>query len=288
MQSIWPFIRSLVIPTGATTGARIEINTHQNGQIDVFNSAGTLVDQIGGAQGQIVIMDGNSRAVIVQEGIIYLCGYKTGLPDQLDAGQIAYSVVSGNTFLSVVSPNDVANNFLDQASMLIQAGKPNLGVGGTGLGDPNVIFIDQAGTSAMWGNISGAWAKCTNTGTPYTWQIPTLASPFAQGGFAGTNYNQVQYRFMAEDNLRVVGTCHNTGTVAASQLLFTLPAAYHPKGTWRSSISRQVSGAASPENSGSTGVLIDSSGNVTLQLDGGSSSTMNFYIDIDIPLGNMS
>jgi hypothetical protein len=221
-------------------------------------------------------------------GMLNLGGIVSGSADTTNAAQVAYVLGGGGKpYLHIGSPLYPSGGYTDPALALLQPGVPGAGLNGSSR--PIMIFIDNAASSAMDVNLSGAMIKTSLDGaTPYTWQTPTLNSPFAQGGYSGTSYANLTYRLDAEDNLVLAGTFHNTGSVANSSTVFTLPVGYRPAANYRGHIGRQVSGATNPENSGGTGLLVQSNGAVILQLDGASSSTMNYYTLLQVPMGNIS
>jgi hypothetical protein len=221
-------------------------------------------------------------------GALAAGGIVSGAADTTNAAGFAYVLGGGGKpFLHIASPLYPSGGYTDPALLLLQPGVPGAGLNGSSR--PIAILIDDAATSAADLNLSGACIKTNESGaTPYTWQTPTYATGFAGGGYSGTNYAPIQYRLDAEDNLVIVGTCHNTASVTNSPTVFTLPVGYRPANNWRGPVSRQVSGATNPENSGGTGCIVESNGNVVLQLDGASSSTMNYYMLLTVPMGNIS
>ena len=54
MQALWQFLRTLVLPQGATTGARIVLDG-TNGVISIYNSSNKLVGQWGGSLGRFFV-----------------------------------------------------------------------------------------------------------------------------------------------------------------------------------------------------------------------------------------
>lgn len=79
----------LVIPTGAGPGQqRITINYNQDGKIKVYDSAGHLVDALGGAQGQFILYDSSGNMVVSLASTAGIDDF-TGLPFQ--AGITTYT-----------------------------------------------------------------------------------------------------------------------------------------------------------------------------------------------------
>lgn len=273
-----------------SSGLFVYSGTPASGNLIASIAAAAGTDAYGNAYPQGICALNYAGATFVQllNGALAAGGIVSGAADTTNAAAFAYVLGgTGKPFLHIASPLYPTGGYTDPALLLLQPGFPNTGLGGANR--PIAILIDDAATSAADLNLSGAAIKTSLDGaTPYAWQTPSYATGFAGGGYSGTNYAPLQYRLDAEDNLVVVGTCHNTASVSNAPTVFTLPTAYRPKNNWRGPVSRQVSGATNPENSGGTGCIVESNGNVVLQLDGASSSTMNYYMMLLVPMGNIS
>lgn len=111
MANSWSntFQSSLTLPTGATTGARIVLDG-TNDEILVYNSAGQLVDTIGGPDGAITVgIAGQPQVVISTNSLFASVEFPTGDSSEVQPAQINSNVVgSGSTrfgALNVFSPD---------------------------------------------------------------------------------------------------------------------------------------------------------------------------------------
>jgi len=274
----------LTIPTGATTGARIVINGI-TGTIQVYNSSNVLVDTIGGSTGAILSTDGSSKFVELNEGQILVGPYSGGTPDEFSAAVFAYTSTPSIDYLSVISPIDNANvGHNDQASMLLQAGAPGIGNGGSGQGNPAVVFIDELGTSAQYMQISGAIIKTGLTGTSdFVWHPAVAAANFS--------IIDLQYRLDAEDNVIYLGQVTYTGLTtsgAGAQIITTAaPANYRPKHQWKFPVVPN-SGSGVTLGSPVCQANINTDGTVGLQYSGVLTNGTRILIAAQAPLGNIA
>lgn len=106
----------LVIPTGAGPGQqRITINYGQDGKIKVYDSAGHLVDAIGGAEGQFILYDTNGNMVV---SLASTAGTDdvTGLPFQ--AGITVYTATTAINMFG----NDLVLTASDGSELVLETG----------------------------------------------------------------------------------------------------------------------------------------------------------------------
>jgi hypothetical protein len=150
------------------------------------------------------------------------------------------------------------------------------------------VEIGLLGSAITDAAISGAVIKSQqgNPAPAYTWQAPSYATNFAAGSVASASYQNMQYRFDAEDNLIVEGTCHATAALAAgAYTLFTLPAAYRPKKI------HAVPGLhVSSADAFKTAIRVNvaNSGAVGISTTSAIAVSDGFYFSITVPLGNIS
>jgi hypothetical protein len=109
------FITFLVIPTGATTGARITINVDQDGAILVYDENGVLIGSWSGSAGT----DPSTH---------------TAYP----AGFSVFNDIAGQSAGSV----QILSNSINNSPVIELVGKPGVSV------NPGAIFVDYHGTGA--------------------------------------------------------------------------------------------------------------------------------------------
>jgi hypothetical protein len=219
-----PAYTTFVIPTGATSGARIVFNDPSDpGTILVYNSSNVLVDRIGGAFGVIASFPtGHTAQVALENGTIYFGqatgGDYTSGAASIRSGQIDGGILTLDSGLGLIAP------FTDSATVLLNGGDSAQGPGGTG---PHVTVIDSLNSSAVDMRVSGAVVKCNNAGVPHVWHTPTMNANWAVGP-GGGSVQALQYRFDSEDNVFLEGVAH-TLNAAPGGVVGNIPAPYRPK-----------------------------------------------------------
>lgn len=132
--------------------------------------------------------------------------------------------------------------------------------------------------SSKDGNASEVWHTVGAAGQP------AYGAPFAAGSTAG-NYQALQYRLDAEDNLHLEGAWHCTASVTSATVL-TLPVGNRPTVARAVPVTSDTSaGAVSPTN---CLLQFNSNGPVNLHLSTASAVGQNFYVNVKIPLGNLA
>lgn len=242
---------SLVIPTGATTGERIEINVNDSGLINVFNSSNQLVDSIGGPDGSIKVL--NSSGQIVDEininrGFIAMTATTFA---QLNAGGLSFGNYNPNT--DAVTPD---GSLFDSMTFGAPNFQPALKMNSGSLGGFTPTLMEVV--SGISGNVSGSGLvgrivirdlnlgqpvdvylsgniiATDNSSNPVTWQVPTLNAGF-------TNDN-CQYRMTSLDAMQWQGevSINAAQGAAGAVTIMTLAAPFIPKkelivpASWRS------------------------------------------------------
>jgi hypothetical protein len=146
--------------------------------------------------------------------------------------------------------------------------------------EPYIDVQDQAQSSPVSLQLSGALVKQSNAGQRETWHSPTLGSGWAAGPQGGS-FRALQYRLDAQDNLIISGVVHSTSATPSSTL-FTLPSGYRPKSGERPPIDSNQGGtyAARSLQIATTGVVaVDPVPSV---------SGTDLYIYVTVPLGNLT
>lgn len=216
-----PAYTTFVIPTGATTGARIVLDG-TTGKIFIYNSSNNLVDVIGGPSGNIIsyVNGTNSKSIAFTSGQLTMNASGSTVSGGT-LGSDSSSPNGGVLFLD--SGNDGTNT--DGITMAWQSGLPAVTTGNTAT--PRVIVIDDAGTSDADFFISGSLVKTDKTAHPYTWQTPTYKANWSAGVLLnGLGGPAVKFRLMPDDTVWIYGLC--TPAAGAGTTIFTLPAGYFP------------------------------------------------------------
>jgi hypothetical protein len=136
-------ITFLVIPTGATTGARITINVADDGAILVYNTAGQLFESIASAAGTDTF------------GNAYPEGFAVGVPDN---PQVVITVAADGKSGLVIFPTG-STHMADSAAL--QAFQQ----GGTGAGSYDLLQILSAKDNTELDSVVMTWQSSSNDGT---------------------------------------------------------------------------------------------------------------------------
>ena len=273
MQYPNPYYVSFVIPTGATSGARIVLNGI-TGEIEIYNSANQLVDRIGGAQGFIRNIDPS-----------------TGLEVSLGNGELNFPVSrakitqnTGNNGLDLESgiPFPAGTN---RRSILELIQGTTTGVTGT-TNAATAKFVPESGALAEDVYVAGSVVFCDTSGVITTWQTPGYTVNFAAGSTASVNYQNLQYRFDNQNNVFIEGAFHALNALAAGAYgIFTLPAG---PPTYRPAKIHAVPGlhvSAADAFKATIRVNVDPTGAVALVTTVAIAVNDNFYFQIFAPLG---
>lgn len=283
MQFVGQYQSSLVIPTGATSGARIEINTNNSGGILVYNAAGQLVDSMTSAAGT----DANGNQYLIDittynpssfaqlsNGAVVFGAVNSGTPDVSEEGFIVQTNGNG---LQLITPVSVSGGQPDAIKAQFSSGAGGQ-ITGSSTG-PKLRIGDNLGTSAVDVITSGNYIAGSNNLTPYTWQVPTLA--------AGFTNNNCQYRLDTEDNIHWQGEFSMTAaqTTAGAATIFTLAAPYIPK--------KELIVPASIRNSGGLAqntqcfMAFENTGAVMIGWSAATPAGARFSCSVDVALNNI-
>jgi len=284
MQFIGNFVTFLIIPTGATTGRRITINLNNDGEIKVYNSAGVLVDEIGGNDGRIIAYDSSgTRFVAMLDGQLLDGAVTAGVADTANAGQF-YSLLTG-------SPNFGARTFVKSPmggnAAIANRVVLNLasGAASTGLFNPQIILGDEAGTANADFNLSGTVIKTTVTGSKYQWQTPVLGANWALGSSTGVTFDDFQYRLDAEDNVVMSGV-FNAVTATPAATVFQFPVGYRPTNSVRVIVA--TSNNVGAAIAGQSAMVIANTGLVNVSNNPAIIAGQSYYVDAFFPLHNIA
>lgn len=145
--------------------------------------------------------------------------------------------------------------------------------------EPYALLVDTLATSVVSQRISGAVIATDITGTPYTWQTPTLGAGWAAGPVGGS-FAPFRYRKDPLNNLVVSGTLHTTSSTPSSTIC-TLAAGYIPKEGRRPPISTNTGGTYAARS-----LTISTAGAVSVDPLPTAGNT-DVYIEVSIPLGDL-
>jgi hypothetical protein len=286
-----------------------------NDQLEVYNSAGTLVATLGGPNGNLEMGTAATGTInlLPADGQINMTNPAGFSQIVLDGqGQIIQITESQfGTYLQLnTSPAQVAwaNKNINQQGLISLGGGANpnppfLAIhgpwGGTGNTDsgstiglwpgktpsngnvrPKVIVVDDSALQNQDVWLSGAVLGCSLDGsTVNTWQTPGLGSGWASGPVAGS-YQGLKFRKDTQDQLMLRGVIHTTSTSPAGTI-FTLPAGYRPLNGQRPGVTANAGGTYSLHS-----LEIATTGVVTVD-PAFTVSSADLYIYADVPLGNI-
>lgn len=203
---------SLVIPTGATTGERIEINVGNSGLINIYNSSNQLTASIGGPNGTILALN-NTDNVFVElfDGLVYMGQIVGGVPDTTNAATIgAISGDAGALFLQSGLDPTAPNQTFDQAQLTLISGANNQKTGSATT--PIAVFADNNGSSEMDIYLTGS-AINSRAGA---WQQPILGAGWATSAIR--TGEPLQYRLDVENNVVFSGSLNTTSATPANPI----------------------------------------------------------------------
>lgn len=262
---------TLVIPTGATTGARVVIDG-TTGFISVYNAANQLVDTIGGPDGAITVQTPGSQQLELVGGQIE---FGTGdITTQFPA--LISSTDVGQLTLTSGSNAGLPLNFQAQLE-LNQAVNPG--------GRPTAVLSEKAAAAPTDLLVGGAVIAATNAGVAHTWHtVGETGEPgyganwSATTSFAGLGAGEgLRFRRTAEDDTWLYGLA--TTAAGAGTTVFTLTAGYYSTlHTTYGTVSRNRAGTVAP-----VGVAIATSGAVLLSAApaAGDEYMFNFRIPVE-------
>lgn len=276
----------LIIPTGATSGARIAINEANSGAILVYNAAGQLFEAIASMAGTdpygysypagfSVGVPGNPQVVITvaadgKSGLIYWPTGSTHIHNS--GGMQAFMQGTGTAAydeLQILWPQD---NVIGDA--VITAGLSSSNDGTTQqaqlqeyYSDPSAVLhlyrtVSYNGCIIAAGNITavkpGTGLARNNVAVAETWHTAALQTGFATGG--SDQAPRFRYEPIAGGQVRLDGTVYTNAATAANALMFTLDPGYRPTTRKRFTGVNSVSG----NTLGATLVNVATTGAVTL------------------------
>ena len=216
-----------------------------------------------------------------------------GAPDTADAGSLVWTdtgTVQYTSLVSTINRRDALAT--DAVAILMQSGRPSLGQGGSGQGNPGIIVIDEAASSAAFAQISGSWVKCSQDGnSSFIWHTPTAATNWSM--------TSLQYRQDCEDNVVWIGEVDFTGTsitgASAQTICSAVPTNYRPKALQRVAAAHYTSSSVLKN----TAVVFQFNTDGTVQLQwsdpvGTAHDTVamangdKMYVCAQLPLGNIT
>lgn len=214
----------------------------------------------------------NNLFVNSQSGVISLGQIVGGAADTNDAAHVQ----GGAGLLALTSCVDAS--FPDSTAMTMFSGATGQQTGAAG---PAVQLLDGAGSSAVDFTLSGSVFKTNDSGTPYTWQTPSMSTGY-------TNLT-LRYKLDPLDNLVIDGGLSQTtgvGAAGSAQVITALAAPYKSNRqsripmSWTSS-SGVLKGAAM--------LVVQTTGEWDVQWSAATANGDRFYVtEAKAPLGNLA
>lgn len=260
----------LVIPTGATTGARIAINVDNSGAIVIYNASNQLFESIaamGGTDpfgnsygaGFTVGVPDNPQVVITtaadgKSGLIF---FPTGSTHIHNSGALQAFQQNGTGAaswdqLQIVGPQDnvqldsIITAWLSSSNDGTQEAQFQMYYSDSLSNLHLYELMDFAGLVINAGNITavqpGTGTSRTNAAVPESWHNAVLGA-----GFITNIADQVpRYRFepIAGGQVRLDGVVYTSAATAAGAAMLTLPVGYRPTARKRFTGVTSVSGNA--------------------------------------------
>lgn len=272
MEFVGQYQSFLIIPTGATSGARIEINTNNSGAILVYNANNQLVDSISPSGG----FDPAGNAY--PPGIANMSAGNTPEPVVvMDSGAFwsGFQATSGTSFdfihagfFSTESPGAtvIQGGFQSTTlpiTIILNDATPGHTVPNTSADRVTIT----ASTNAVYAGLYGALVGGDPTNALASWQTVGIAVPFKTGWSGSTTFfsfgggsGLLQYRKSNEDEIKIVGVC--TSATGAGTTIFTLPSGYfNTAHTTFGSCLRNRASTVTAQN-----MVIDTFGNVIVEI----------------------
>lgn len=202
---------SLVLPTGATTGERIEINVNDSGLINIYNAANQLVTTIGGADGSIYVTNGSTTFIKLVDGKVEIGGFSGGSPDFTEAGSLFFDPSQAFGDLRLISGTNTASSLTDQMIL-------DMFPGAAGISPPQATFFTKSGTEQCYVVIGGVVIAGSNAGVAFQLESLTYNTGWTDSTtFNGsTNWGPLKLRRLPDDTVHVSGAVKaGTGSGAA-------------------------------------------------------------------------
>lgn len=295
MQALYQLLRKLVLPSNASSGARIVIDGTQNG-IFIYDASNNLVESIAAAPGTDPFGNhytsgfgsygiGSQTFGDLSGGNLVLGNIIGGTPDTANAG---FLQALGRLFQLVTSIDPGLPTLTDPLRVTFTTGQTAQVTGSTNA--PNITIAANDLASAADQYISGSVIKTSNSTAPETWQTPGFNTNWA----ASTTFNgqspmvSLKFHKDAENNLMVYG-CFAAGAVVPGSTVFVLPSAYRPV-TLNSGSNFLLPCMRNSGGAVTFGSLrVDTSGNVVVAIANGLGIAANdqFFAEGKIPLGNI-
>ena len=293
------FQSSLTLPTGATTGARIVLDG-ANDVIQVYNSAGALVDTIGGPNGAITIgPPGGQQVVLVEQSGLGSIMFPTGstherTPSEIQAGRgnqnlpnefLAFELIGASTTTATDKIRIQLNSQAEDGSS-----NANIQFVTTHADNTNVVILSADENQVTFSALTLFLANPFVTGAIIklgaTWQTPSYGTNWS----ASTTFNgnagihPLQYRLDAEDNVNVVGAFKAGASVPVNPV-FNLPSAYRPQNAMPMWCQRNNGGVITTGS-----IYVNSNGNFDLfgSMGLGIAANNEYLVSGTFPLNNIS
>ena len=285
VQALYQFQRKIVLPTGATSGARIVIDSTQNA-IFIYDAANNLVESIAAGSGtdatsgqkyisgDTVYDRTNNIYATLEAGLLALGQISGGNMDVADEAKVLAKVAGGQFLFQILS-------VLNTGAGLNDAARIEMFPGAAPSTNPLISLSDNNGTTPAITGIAGyAVQQDFASGALETWQAPVAAANFT--------VTTMQYRHDAEDNVHWVGEISQaTGAAGPSgaTCIAAVPTNYRPKvnyaaaGSWISSTSVAK---------GAVVFRVNTDGTVLLLWPSATANGDRFSFNVKVPLGNIT
>lgn len=251
-----------------------------DGSISAYYVSGNLAWKITTDGGFVAYEDaiGPLKTVVLTNSYFSMQdGYSKNLQTSsylaIDNGSFGPPAFGANqNLLSLENSTAIINAFVSSSGNL-SIGNPNSVSGYNWL----MSLAPTSGTNSAW--------------TVGTWQTPaTFLGTFSSGSSASATYKGLRYKIDSDDNLVLFGAVHTTALAAGVHNIFTLPSGsvYIPQdnsnpGTFIHTRSNDALVADT------TRINVNpTSGNVTIVNTAAFLAGDNLYINITVPLGNLS
>lgn len=232
MQALWQFLRSLTLPTGATSGARVVIDGTGDA-ILLYDASNRLVASIAATAGTdaagnaypagFASLSGNSPSIISNlfQGIDWQ-GFSTDPTQQIDYAHAASFACNGPGFAELDAGFRAGNGGIQ---ILFNDGATS---GGPNNASPTMQVQASAGGSVFM-PVLGAVVGGDPVNGEAKWQDASsiLGTGWAIGSNASGSYQPAVYRLTNENEVWIVGAAHCT-TATPSTTILNMPAGFRP------------------------------------------------------------
>lgn len=256
--SLAAILRALVLPFGATSGQRIELDGI-NGQITVYDASNAIVATIrdpglivgagifgarieldgSGANPSLLVINSSGDVVgsLTQQGGLYVTeqtglGFSVRMSGTSTDSRIAFDqpTAGGQTFQTgyLIVDNSGATEYRPRTSLsspnILAKAFARMRLIGAGATDANTYLHSDALHNVFDGPVEALDTSGATAHTPEPWRTPSYAANWSAG-----NGRALRYRKVASpgSGVQIIGQAHVGGVYTGT--IFTLPAGYRPQ-----------------------------------------------------------